>query len=183
MNIILNILKYTLTGVFIFVCILMFYIINPFIELKKERSDNILKTLDIVYYNITGDASCAKLYTYEKNNINKLTKPVFLSLPESMVSPEDTKAAFHDNRFSLTGYEYVYVRENIITGSREIIPSFHFDVVSWEIYTPYTLWPDTITDTSIDVYRVSSRPIKYTLNSSNHDASLFSGRNYTDCRF
>ena len=179
----INVLKYILIGAFIFICAAMVYIINPFIELTKERSGNVLKTIDVIYYNITGDGSCAKLYTYDKNNTGKLIKPVFLALPESLVSPEDTKAAFHDNRFSLTGYEYVYIRRNIVTGSREIIPSFRFDVVSWEIHTPYTLWPDKITDTSIDTYDVSSRPVKYTLSSGDHDAALFSGRNYTDCRF
>jgi len=179
----INGLKYILISAFVFICAAMVYIINPFIELTNERSDNVLKTIDVIYYNITGDGSCAKLYTYEKNNINKLLNPVFPALPASLVSPEDTKSAFHGNQFSLTGYEYVYVRKNIITGSREIIPSFRFDVVSWETHTPYTLWPDKITDVNIDDYEVGSKPMKYTFNSSSHDVSIFSGGNYTDCRF
>ncbi len=156
------------------------YILGPFTSYKEVRKGNKIREIKVVYVNVTGESLCAKLYTFEGDDITKTRTPIFPALPSNMLSPEDTNAAYHDNIFYLKGYDYFYVKENVLTGEKEEKDSYRFDVISWEAHVPYKVWSGDTSDEGIMVSETSSKPIKFVY-SGDDEGQHFKKANYVDC--
>jgi len=168
------ILVLILAGVFIF-------LFKPYETLKEERSTNEIKIIHAVFINYTGDDSCAKLYRYNNNDVSKITSPVFPALPEGMPAPDDGRTAYANNSFKLTGYDYKFVKRNMLTGTVESSESNRFDVISWEIVQPYKVWTDKTDKDGMLLIETQNKAIEYTLKSDNHRPEVFQKGNYIDC--
>ncbi len=135
----------------------------------------------MVYVNVTGESLCAKLYVFEGDDITNTIHPIFPALPNNMLSPEDTNAAYHDNIFYLKGYDYLYVKENVLTGEKEEKDSYRFDVISWEVHVPYKVWSGDTNDEGIVVSETASKTIKYVYSGDDGEEIKNKKANYVDC--
>ena len=158
------------------------FLFKPYETLEEERTTNKLKTINTVYVNYTGDPLCAKLYQHKDGDISKITTPIFLAIPEGMPSPDDGSTAYSNNVFNITGYEYKFVKRNLLTGNAEYSDSNRFDVISWKIVPPYKVWSNKTDKDGILLTEVKNQPIAYKFDSDNHAPDLFRKGNYIDCK-
>ncbi len=163
---------------------LFVYVLEPHIDLDRERVSTKPIEIDTIYVNVTGESGCAKLYkldTANKENPVVTKTPVFVYLPEGIPSPEDGHYAYADNKFTLNGYGYKWVKKNIITGEKVEYPAARFDVVSWRLHTPYKLWASLASSKQVPDVKTSANPVEYVYESSDHNPTYFIGQNSIDC--
>ena len=158
------------------------YLFEPYIDLSRERVSSKPSDVNAIYINVTGDASCAKLYKLSNNAISKVTsEPLFLALPFNMPSPEDGEWAYADNVFRLKGYEYIWVEKNYLTNTRKETPAARFDVISWEIVTPYKRWESVNKEGGSTAFEESNEIVAYNIKNNDHNPNNFRFRSYIDC--
>lgn len=163
---------------------LFVYLLEPHIELDRERVSTKPIKIDTIYVNVTGEPGCAKLYRLDTANKQSpvVTKiPVFVYLPEGMPSPEEGNYAYADNKFTLNGYEYKWVKKNAITGEKVEYPAARFDVVNWQLHAPYTFWASLAPSKQAPDVKTSVDSIEHTYESSEHNPKNFVGQNSIDC--
>lgn len=160
------------------------YLFQPHIEFKEVRISTKPVEIEAIYVNLTGEPLCAKLYVVNHmgNKPAASKEPLFLAMPKDIPSPNDGYLAHSENRFILKGYLYQFVKTNKLTNSLEEIPSHRFDVVSWKVISPYHKWrPETDRIGEVRQSQITSDPVSYKLNSSDHNSDYFIKRNYVDC--
>jgi len=160
------------------------YLFEPYIEVSEKRVSTEYIVVDAVYINVTGDASCAKLYkiSNKKSNSTKETKePLFLALPAKMLSPEDGVWSYANNSFRLKGFEYYWIEKNILTNKLKQSPNARFDVISWELVTPYNKWLNIGIEGGTTEFKESSEPISYKMKNDDYNPNNFEFRSYIDC--
>lgn len=163
---------------------LFVYLLEPYIELDRERVSAKPIEIDAIYVNVTGEPGCAKLYRLDTTRKQSpiVTKiPVFVYLPEGMSSPVEGNYAYADNKFTLNGYEYKWVKKNVITGEKVEYAAARFDVVNWRLHAPYKLWASLAPSKHAPEVKTSIDPVEYTYESSEQDAKHFVGLNSIDC--
>ncbi len=163
---------------------LFVYLFEPYVVLDRDRVSTIPIYVDTIYVNVTGEPGCAKLYrlnnTDDQNSV--ITQiPVFVYLPEGLPSPEDGNYAYSNNKFTLKGYEYKWVKKNVITGKKVEYPAARFDVLSWRLHTPYKVWTSLAYSEKPPLVKISTEPVEHTYNSSDHPPTIFIGQNSIDC--
>jgi hypothetical protein len=161
------------------------FLFRPHVDFKEARASDQVEEIIAVYVGVTGDPLCANLYKLKRMDDGKPVAgkdPLFLALPEGVLSPEAGNLAYSDNVFVLTGYEYKYESKNRITGEIETTPSHRFDVLSWKVVAPYKKWKDSDpTDKTMAEAVTSSEPVAYEFNSADHSPNQFVADNYVDC--
>lgn len=163
---------------------LFVYLLEPHIELNRERASAKPIEIDTIYVNVTGEPGCAKLYRLDTGSkqTQVVTKiPVFVYLPEGMPSPVEGNYAYADNKFTLNGYEYKWVKKNAITGEIVEYPAARFDIVNWRLHVPYKLWTSLAPSKQAPDVKTSIDPVEYTYESSKLDVEYFVGQNSIDC--
>lgn len=163
-----------LTGIIVF-------LFKPYINIEEVRTSNQLKVINTVFVNLTGDASCAKLYRYVGDDISSISSPIFSALPEGIPPPDEGPTAYSNNIFKLTGHEYHFVMKNILTGSTASQISNRLDVISWEIVPPYKIWTEKTDKDGILLAETKSDSVAYSLDGDTYEPNLFSKANYNDC--
>lgn len=161
------------------------FLFQPHITFKEVRISSKPDEIVAVYVNITGNPSCAKLYRLERMENGKPVAsddPIFLTMPKDLPSPEDGKLACTDNVFHMKGYGYQFEQHNKLTGHSRITPSNRFDVVAWEVITPYKIRKDSVSasNASIEVMTATT-PVQYQLEQTDHHPDQFVKDNYVDC--
>lgn len=162
-----------------------FYLFQPHMTFKEVRISSKPDEVDAVYVNVTGNPSCAKLYRLESMDNGKPVAsddPLFLAMPKGLPSPEDGKLACSDNLFLIKGYGYQFEERNKLTGHSKITPSNRFDVVAWEVITPYKIWKDGVpgSKSAIDVM-IATTPVQHQIEKTDHHSGQFVKGNYVDC--
>ena len=104
---------------------------------------------------------CPRLTEVFKNKKGKdvLAKnPLFTRYPDDIENPENTKLALSGNRFILTAYREVEMKEN---KEYQNLLEFtnYIDVVSWEVVTPYSIYGEKGSPRKIIE---KSKPVKQT---------------------
>ena len=166
-----------LAGIFV-------YLFEPYITLDRERVSTTPIEIETIYVNVTGEPGCAKLYKLDMTNKqNPVTTnfPVFLYLPDDMASPENGNYSYSDNMFTLKGYEYKWVKKNLVTGKNVEYPAERFDVIYWRIHPPYKIWASMENSDQLAEGITSNYPIEYVYKSTEYNSAKFVGRNSIDC--
>lgn len=170
----LLILIFVLAGILVF-------LLKPYERLEEVRTSNQLNAINAVFVNFTGDASCAKLYRYKDGNISMISSPIFPALAGNMPPPDDGPTAYSDNIFKLTGYDYQFIKTNLLTHNKISQKSNRFDVVSWEIVPPYKVWTEKTDEDGVILVETKSDPIAQSLDIKTFEPGLFQKANYIDC--
>ncbi len=172
-------MKKILIIIIAFVILGLFILAKPYETLQEKRVDADKITILTKFINVTGSPNCAKLYMIESvSNIEK-NSAIFTATPETIPAPDDGEYAYADNIFKITGYPYEWIYTNLITGDEHRKKSKRFDVVKWEIITPYTVWLPQQGDGPLIEKRTTA--LVYKLKSDDHRAVLFKMDNYIDC--
>lgn len=161
------------------------YLFQPHITFEEVRVSNQPGNVTAVFVNVTGDPLCAKLYKLDHMDNHKPVAskdPLFIALPNLAPSPVRGNLGYADNIYSLKGYNYQYVTRNRLAGTTKTRPSHRFDVIKWEIVTPYKKWKDSGPEGKTMAKAViSSESVAYEFNSTDHSRNQFVSDNYVDC--
>ena len=165
----------------IFFAELAIYSLNPFENIIEQRASNNVETIKVIYVNITGNDNCAKLYKVADSP----KEAVFPAYPQVIESIEETKLAYSDNVFILKGYSYNWVTKNSLTGSKVTEKSPRFDVIEWQVITPYTIWTEKTDKDGMVLAEKSSEPKKYKIEKyeieTESNNAVFIKENTIDC--
>lgn len=165
---------------FIFVFLFIgasFYVLAPLEKLYEVRATNKIENIRAKYINITGESNCAKLYEV----FDKSEKAVFSAYPDGVPAIEETSLAYSDNVFNIKGYRYHWIRENKLTGKKEITKSHRIDVSAWAVETPYTLWSDNFDKDGLRLAVKSEVSVMYMFEGDSNNAELYRKENFVDC--
>ena len=161
------------------------FLFQPHVSFEEVRISNQLKEVNAVFVNVTGDPLCAKLYKLDRMDNNKPVAsdtPFFITLPDGAPSPIGGNLGYADNIYVLRGYAYQYEEKNLLTGASNTMPSYRFDVIAWEIKTPYKKWKEPAPNEvgSIES-KISTDPVSFQFTDTDHNPSQFIDNNYIDC--
>lgn len=171
-------LVFTLFFVF---CVFVFvYLWAPYVAVEELRLGQTPQAMTLEYVNVTGEPGCTKFYRVSHDAVDD-SQPVFPAHTADMPALDEGVYSYHGNRFLITGYPYQYVRKNWLTGVVTTRESHRFDVISWRIETPYTVWSgkDDAEGTTLSEIRTEKR--EYAVFQSQLAAENFHSDNYIDC--
>lgn len=174
--------KISIIGITILVLFggLSIYLSKPYEEFIEERKKGFPVSIMVEYVNITGEPGCTNLYQVSNDQVD-YKKPIYPAHVDRMKVPDDGTYAYEGNRFSLKGYEYQYVKRNLITGAVDYQPSGRFDIVSWKIEMPYTVWQEPTDRNSPVLTQPGTSELNYEISNEKHETQNFRIDNYVNC--
>ena len=175
-------------GAFLGVCAvgvlaLYVYFAEPYIAHREWRVSTEPETIKVVYVLYACGDHSPRLYeavSTDDGSLKWRDRPTILSLPAGVPSPEDTEAAVSGNVFHLTGYRHQAEERNILTGAVRTFLSTRFDLVSWQVETPYDVWVTSGTDDPAE-RRERNDPMGFKMKGSHGDLAGFEPRHYVAC--
>lgn len=177
-----------ITGAFLGLCAvaaaaLYVYFAEPHIAYREWRITAKPETIDVLYIFYFCGEKFPRLYeiaSVDGNWSEPDERPTTVALADGLPSPEDTELALHGNVFSLTGYRYQAEERNIMTGATRSFPATRFDVVSWQVRTPYMEWVPSGDDGAVE-QQERNNPVRYEMTGDDHDPGRFTPRHYVFC--
>jgi len=165
----------------VFLLLVFLVVAKPYETMDEQRVSTVPVNIIVEFVNVTGDSNCTKLYVKESDTDIENGSALFPSIPDNIPAPDDGAHAYADNVFKLTGYTYEWVFRNAITGSENRKKSRRFDVIKWEILSPYTIWSERQGVDGEPLTEILTTPLAYEFKFEDHQPALFKMNNYIDC--
>jgi len=162
--------------------ILVFLVVaKPYETIHEQRVSTVPVSIVVEFVNVTGDSNCTKLYVTKSDTNVVKGSALFPSTSDTIPAPDDGAYAYAGNVFKLTGYAYEWVFRNAITGNKNKKKSRRFDVIKWEIMSPYTVWSERQGADGVPLTEILTTPLAYEFKSEDYRPALFKMNNYIDC--
>jgi len=165
----------------VFLLLVFLVVAKPYETIYEQRVSTVPVNLVVEFVNVTGDSNCTKLYVTDSDSDIKNGSALFPSTPDNIPAPDDGVYAYAGNVFKLTGYAYEWVFRNAITGNENKKNSRRFDVIKWEIRSPYTIWSERQGADGEPLIEKVTTPLVYEFKSEDYRPALFKMNNYIDC--
>ena len=170
-----------LLSIAVFLLLVFLVVAKPYETIYEQRVSTDPVNVVVEFVNVTGDSNCAKLYVTESDSNVMKGSALFPSTPDNIPTPDDGVYAYAGNVFKLTGYAYEWVFRNAITGNENKKNSRRFDVIKWEIMSPYTVWSERQGADGVPLTEILTTPLAYEFKSEDYRPVLFEMNNYIDC--
>lgn len=164
-----------------FIIFVYIYYAKPYETFYEDRGSVDPVVITVEFVNVAGNPNCTKLYIKVPELSVTKGLAVFPSIPDSIPSSDEGDYAYAGNVFKLTGYTYEWVFHNLITGAEYSKRSERFDVIKWEIITPYTVWSNRQGIDGEPLNQTIMTPLVYEAVEDNMRPEKFKMSNYINC--